>query len=239
MSIPNSNQWLCIGGRHGKTNHQEEIIDIGEKCPICGLPETNILEEHKPKIFLAALILIIAVFFVYYKLLRKEEQKQITKEEQQQNNFQRASAAHYNLISEVFTPIKQKATELESDIETKTTQIREEIRGNRESGEPGCGDNCKQLKNEKEQLEAKYNKIIPILTDLKPLFEYELEGKSPEEIFNKDMQAIGKVPQNCLPEDQEFDCLPQKYQGILNPSFPKYEELRNIYFGKNYNSSSQ
>ena len=37
------------------------------------------------------------------------------------------------------------------------------------------------------------------------------------------------VTDNCLPEEQDFDCLPEEYEGSLDPKNPKYQELRSRY----------
>ena len=107
--------------------------------------------------------------------------------------------------------------------------IENEIAGNRVSGLPGCGKRCKQLKNEKEELEEKLIQLTPTKNNLQEVFQSEKPaGNTPGDIFKADIQAIGKVPDNCLPQDPEFDCLPEKYEN-LNPQSQEYQKLRNLY----------
>ncbi|MGB7441827.1 MAG: hypothetical protein WA919_12220 [Coleofasciculaceae cyanobacterium] len=169
-----------------------------------------------------SIISVYTSFFAYYDTLVGQERKQKT--------IEQATVAHQKLVREVYAPIEQKSDELESEVKTITKRIEQEIKGNRESGLPGCGEICKNLKNEREALEAKIEKLKPTVIKLQPLFEYELENKSPWLIFKTDIKALGQVPPDCLPEDPAFDCLPQGYESILDPNSPQYKQLRDSYF---------
>lgn len=160
-------------------------------------------------------------FFAYYEFLAGAEQTKSAK--------RRAEDARSSLIAEIYTPIDRKVTELESAIDIKAQRIENEIAGNRVSGLPGCGDICKQLKNEKEELEEKRDQLRPTKNKLQKIFQSEqLAGNTPDQIFKADIKAIGKVPNNCLPQDPEFDCLPEKYEN-LNPQTQEYKKLRDLY----------
>lgn len=163
-------------------------------------------------------------FFAYYDAIagRSDESGRI----------EQAQAAHQNLIQEVYNPIEQKAVQLKSDIETQNKLIKEEAEGRRGTGR-GCGSICQKLIKDKEKLLAQQNKLQPIVKNLRPLFEYEVGNKSPQEIFNADIKALAKVPKNCLPENPKFDCFPPQYEGNLDPRNPKYKELRKRYFDPN------
>lgn len=172
-------------------------------------------------ILVGSILSIYTSFFAYYEFLTSEEQKQ--------QAMERASTAHDSLVFEIYTPIERKVSNLKSKIKTKELRIEEEIAGNRASGLPGCGDICKQLKIEREELQDRYNELLPVVNNLKPLFEYQTEEKTPKAIFDADVRALSKVPNDCLPKDPNFDCLPQKYEQILNPKNTEYEEFRNKY----------
>ena len=183
--------------------------------------------KHAPRLKWLAIaslssISVYTSFFAYYDAIagRSNEGERI----------ERAKTSHQNLIQEVYNPIEQKAIQLKSDIDTNKKKIEEEIAGRRASGLPGCGDICTELTQKNEKLLAQYNKLQPIVKNLRPLFEYQVDNKSPQEIFNADIKALAKVPKNCLPEDPNFDCFPPKYEGSLDPQNTKYEQLRNKYF---------
>ncbi|MEM8720600.1 MAG: hypothetical protein AAGE84_15070 [Cyanobacteria bacterium P01_G01_bin.39] len=181
--------------------------------------------RHAPKLKWLAVasfgvLSIYTSFFAYYEFLTGEEQRQSAQ--------QRAETAHNGLIAEIYTPIENKIVGLESQIAIKAQRIENEITGNRVSVLPGCGDICQQLKIEREDLEQNLAQLSPVEETLQPLFKYDLTGKSPEEIFAADIRAIASVPLNCLPQDLEFDCLPEQYEN-LDPSSSQYQELRDRY----------
>ncbi|AFZ38320.1 hypothetical protein Sta7437_4892 (plasmid) [Stanieria cyanosphaera PCC 7437] len=190
------------------------------------LSTSRYILNHAPKrrwltILVGSTLSIYTSFFAYYEFLTSEGQKQ--------QALERASTAHDSLVFEVYTPIERKVSNLKSEIETKELRIEEEIAGNRASGLPGCGSICKQLKNEKEELQNRYNKLLPVAKNLKSLFEYQIEGKTPKAIFETDLRALSKVSNDCLPEDPNFDCLPQEYERVLNPRSTDYREFRGKY----------
>ncbi|MEO0834557.1 MAG: hypothetical protein AAFY16_00855, partial [Cyanobacteria bacterium J06642_3] len=180
--------------------------------------------NHAPKrrwltILIGSILSIYTGFFAYYEFLTGEQRR---------TPQQRAEDAHNRLIEEIYNPIKNKIVGLESQIAIKAQRIENEIAGNRVAGLPGCGDICQQLKIEREDVEQNFAQLSPVEETLRPLFEYDLTGKSPEEIFALDIRAIASVPLNCLPQDLEFDCLPEQYES-LDPSSSQYQELRDLY----------
>ena len=168
-----------------------------------------------------SLVSIYTSFFAYYNFL--------TSEKQFQDDAARASSAHQNLVSEVFIPLQNKADEIERSLVIQDRLIEEELEGNRVSGISGCGDICRTLKVERENLQNQYDQIRPVVSELEPLFKYSLEGKTPEDIFEADIKALTEVPLNCFPQDPSFECIPQSYAGAFNPVDPRYTELRAKY----------
>ena len=184
-----------------------------------------------------SIISVYTSFFAYYDTLVSETRKK--------DGLNRAISAHQNLVREIFTPIEEKAQQLENEIKSKDKQIEDEIDGQRRSGLTGCGDICKDLKDEREKLQIRLNQVKPVVNKLRPLFQYDLEVKKtqddqkpqddlqikePQEIFNADRKALAQVKPKCLPTEPEFVCLPEKYNGSLDPLNPKYKELQAKYF---------
>lgn len=160
-------------------------------------------------------------FFAYYDFLVSEKREE--------DNLSRAISAHQNLVADVFIPIQEKANQLKRQIEIKDRHIDDEVAGERRSGLVGCGEICQSLKAEREDLKDRYEQIYPIVVNLEPFFQYDLEGKQPADILKADLDALKLVPQNCLPKEPEFSCLPEQYKGILNPLDSRHTELRSKY----------
>jgi hypothetical protein len=182
--------------------------------------------KHSPRLkWLAvgsfSIISIYTSFFAYYDFLTASKAKQ--------DSLSRATSAHQNLVQEVFAPIKGQAEQLEGEIKSKDNQIQQEIAGKRRSGLEGCGQTCKDLKDEREALQVNLDQISPVVNRLEPLFQYNLQGKTAQSIFETDLKALAEVQQNCLPSKPEFVCLPEKYVGSLDPNNPKYNALRSTY----------
>jgi hypothetical protein len=161
-------------------------------------------------------------FFTYYELMTAGDKKIRV--------YDRAVSAHQNLVSDVFTPIQGEIEKLESGIKTKENEIVAEKKAKRASGLSGCGSNCGELIQEKEILEAQFNKDKPLLDRLKPLFEYDASKITAEKVFDLDRKALGSVTLNCLPSNPTFVCLPNEYTNVLNPQSPKYENFKKKYF---------
>ncbi|NEP82256.1 MAG: hypothetical protein F6K39_31390 [Okeania sp. SIO3B3] len=81
-------------------------------------------------------------------------------------------------------------------------------------------------------MQNQLNQVNQVAQELRPFFYYDLEGKEPEEIFNEDRKALAQVKPQCLPIEPEFVCLPEKYNGSLDPLNPKYKELQSKYFDR-------
>jgi hypothetical protein len=185
----------------------------------------NLKEFPKLKWSVVAALSLLSIytsFFSYYEVF--------TQGKRATDSRIRAISAHQNLVSDVFTPLQDKEQELKSAIESKDKQIEEEIRGNRESGKNGCGDICKGLKRDREKLQLKFDRVSPVVNKLKPLFDYEILTKKPQDIFDSDIKAIAAVKPNCLPSEPQFVCLPEKYQGVLDPLNPRNKKFHQTYF---------
>ncbi len=169
-----------------------------------------------------SIISIYSSFFAYYDILVAEAREK--------DGLNRAISAHKNLVNEVFIPIEEKAQQLENEINIRDKLIKEETNERRSSGLAGCGKICKDLKDERENLQIMLNQVKQVVNKLRPFFEYDLEGKEPEEVFDADRKALAKLQQKCLPTEAEFVCFPEKYNGSLDPLNPKYKELQSKYF---------
>ncbi|NEQ75490.1 MAG: hypothetical protein F6K23_22010 [Okeania sp. SIO2C9] len=163
-------------------------------------------------------------FFAYYDYLVVETREK--------DGFNRAISAHQNLVREIFTPIEEKAQQLENEIKSKDAEIERELKGEGLTGIVGDGPRVEQLRREKDKLLIRFDQVKPVANELRPLFDYDLEGKEPQEIFNADRKALAQVKPKCLPTEPEFVCLPEKYNGSLDPLNPKYKKLQEKYFDK-------
>ena len=130
-------------------------------------------------------------FFAYYDFLTESNQISIASD--------KAVQAHTQLLSEVYTPLKKRLDELDSQLKTIRQQRDREIKGQDETGIPGYGPKAKALTIQANQLESKANQLSPIVTNLEKKFDYVTTGKNPEEILKADRQALGQVPQEYLP----------------------------------------
>ncbi|ABG51155.1 hypothetical protein Tery_1900 [Trichodesmium erythraeum IMS101] len=165
-------------------------------------------------------------FFAYYDLLNRETREK--------TRIELANSGHQSLVGEFFTPIQNKVNSLESEIGIINKKIEKETQGERGGRPKGCGKVCQQLKEEREILEEQKAQLKPLVNRLQPLFNYNVEGKSPKEIFDTDFKALSKVGENCLPKELlsqlEITCLPDQYLKALNPqNSENYERLRLTY----------
>ena len=164
-------------------------------------------------------------FFAYYDLLNRETREK--------TRIELANSGHQSLVGEFFTPIQNKVNSLESEIGIINKKIEKETQGERGGRPKGCGKVCQQLKEEREIVEVQKAQLEPLVNRLQPLFNYNVEDKSPKEIFQTDLKALSKVGENCLPKELlselEITCLPDKYLRALNPQNPEYKELKLTY----------
>lgn len=120
--------------------------------------------------------------------------------------------------------MKKKAQQLENKIQSKEAEIKREKEGKGSTATVGEGLKFQQLTKEKNELQAIFDQVKPVADKYRPLFNYDLEGKKPEEIFNKDLYAISQVESKCLPTEPEFVCVPEEYDGVFNDKDPKSKE---------------
>lgn len=125
-------------------------------------------------------------FFTYYGYLAgKADDKQA---------LDRAVQAHQRLVAEVYTPMKVRLTKLEGEAETLRVMAKQEKEIGLTTGEIGCGEKCRLFKQQAIKKENEVKQFASILEELRPKFEYDVEGLKPEEILNKDRQALAAVP---------------------------------------------
>jgi len=183
--------------------------------------------RHRPKIkwLVTGCLTIFSVytsFFAYYQLLTQEQQ--IT------DSRNRAISAHQNTISKIFTPINNKSEGLTNEIKNLNLLIEQEEAGDRISGLSGCDVECKKLKLQREVIQEQLAQVSPVVENLKPLFQYDLDNKDTQYIFRSDLKAIAQVTRNCLPSEPEFVCLPDEYMDVLDPQSSKHRKFRSTYF---------
>lgn len=182
--------------------------------------------RHRPKIkwLVTGCLTIFSVytsFFAYYELLTQNQQ--IT------DSRNRAISAHQNTISKIFTPINNKSEELINEVKRLNILIEQEEAGDRISGQSGCDVECNKLKLQREVIQNQLAQVSPVVENLKPLFQYDLENKETQDIFQSDLKAIAQVTRNCLPSEPKFVCLPDEYVGVLDPQSSKYRQFRSTY----------
>jgi hypothetical protein len=183
--------------------------------------------RHRPKIkwLVTGCLTIFSVytsFFAYYELL--------TKEQQIENSRNRAISAHQNLASEIFTPISDKSAQLNNEINRLNQLIIDEEEGRRVSGLEGCGPKCEELILKRENIQNQLAQVRPVVENLRPLFQYDLNNKDPQAIFQSDLEAISQVTRNCLPPYPDFVCLPDEYVDVLDPQSSQHQRFRSTYF---------
>lgn len=164
-------------------------------------------------------------FFAYDYLL--------TGEKREKERIELANSGHKSLVGAVFTPIKHKVNWLETEIEELKKIIDTEKKFGREGRPRGCGPECQKLQTKQEKLEKQMAQVESLVNRLNPFFNYNLEDKSPREIFAADLEALSEVGENCLPKDLlselEITCLPDKYLRALKLQDPEYKQLRSTY----------
>jgi hypothetical protein len=182
--------------------------------------------KHRPKlkwlvIGLLSFVSVYTSFFAYYELLTQGQQ--IT------DSRNRAISAHQNTISKIFTPINNKSEELINEVKRLNLLIEQEEAGDRISGKSGCDVECNKLKSQREVIQNQRDQVSPVVNNLKSLFQYDLENKETQDIFQSDLEAIAQVTRNCLPSKPKFVCLPDEYVGVLDPQSSKYRQFRSTY----------
>jgi hypothetical protein len=183
--------------------------------------------KHRPKIkwLVTGCLTIFSVytsFFAYYELL--------TQKQQTENSRNRAISAHQKLVSEIFAPISDKSEELSNEIDRLNSLIKYEEAWRRFSGEEGCGIECRKLLSERENIQNQFAQVRPVVEDLKPSFQYNLDNMKPQSIFQSDLKAISQVTRNCLPPYPDFVCLPDEYVDVLDPQSSQHQRFRSTYF---------
>jgi hypothetical protein len=130
-------------------------------------------------------------FFTYYDALAQDSRTA--------NNYDHALIAHQNLRASVYTPLSQKLAELQSQASFYEAQRKQEISGQGVSGEQGFGQEARSFAENTQKTQAEIAKLQPIINQLKSHFEYDTKDLKPEQILEKDRNALARVPKEHLP----------------------------------------
>lgn len=148
-----------------------------------------------------ATISIYTSFFAYYDTL-VGPQREIER-------FDRAVAAHQEIVSDVYTPLRQRKTTLNSEISVLTERYNDEISNVFGTGATH-GPRAEAIYKERETKQRELIQVEETIRSLEPLFNRELTNKSPgeispEEIYRADIQALAAVPKQYLPPEYQVD----------------------------------
>lgn len=147
--------------------------------------------NHAPKRkWTAALILsffsIYTSFFSYYGELTKDLDKQ--------NKVNKAINAHANLKLEVLTSMENSLRLKKEKADEKQKLFKgEETKGLDSGNGGGYGDNARKLEKEFNDASIAYENLKSLINQLRPKFEYDIEGLNANEIYRKDLQAFSSV----------------------------------------------
>lgn len=147
-------------------------------------------------------------FFAYYDFLTGSGKKR--------EAIQIAIIASQQVRSEVLAPLETNVRQLEGEIQQLKTERQKEIDGSEAGYLPGEGPKAQALQRQILLKENELAKLKPNVEEFQRKFLSPRKEDSPEEIFQKTIQALELVPNEYRP---------QKYQGDLN-------KLRSIFFDK-------
>ncbi len=127
-------------------------------------------------------------FFCYYDIL--------TAEISQTRAEIIAVDAHQSLISSVFTPLERQAIKLEKELNELQELARREENEGLTTGQTGCGEKCRQFKQQATSKKAELEEFNKLVADLRPKFEYDITGLKANEIYKKDREALASVEES-------------------------------------------
>ncbi|MEA5604808.1 hypothetical protein [Nostoc sp. UHCC 0252] len=169
--------------------------------------------KHAPKlkwltIASFSIISVYTSFFAYYDTLTSPQSKK--------SDLNKALAAHQESVSNVYSPLRKRVTDLEGEISALNNQIPKEEGGQGVTGLVGHGTETKKLIEKRNQLEIELNKLKPTVDSLQKVFNYETKNKSPEDILQADIKALGAVPKEYLPKEYSgnLESLRKKYLDV-------------------------
>ncbi|GGA17390.1 hypothetical protein [Okeania sp. KiyG1] len=139
-------------------------------------------------------------FFTYYGELAQETNEK--------RAMDRAIQAHNRLVSEVYTPMEDSLRDLQREAERLRAIAEAEKERGIDSGFVGYGEEARKRDKLALEKEIKAENFQKTVNELRPLFEYNLENLKPQDILQKDGEALSSAPQefrNNYPELKRGD----------------------------------
>lgn len=126
-------------------------------------------------------------FFTYYKELAGEASEKLAHD--------RAALAHQKFVADLYTPMKDRLKQLEDEAASARVLAEAEKSRGVQSG-LGGGYEAEARKLDLQALgsENKAKNFKSTVEKLRPKFDYEIKGLQPNEILDKDRQALTEVP---------------------------------------------
>lgn len=125
-------------------------------------------------------------FFTYYSFMASEADRK--------QALDRAEKAHRRLVAQVYTPLTDRMTKLKAEAETLRAKADQEAEIGLTTGVTGKGPVARAFIEKAIEKENEARRFAAMVEQLRPKFEYEVEGLEPEEILRKDRQALAAVP---------------------------------------------
>lgn len=126
-------------------------------------------------------------FFTYYGQL-------ISKDEAVEQQTGQAKVEHAELVDKVFSAHKSESERLREAARVRRKQAEEERSRGSNTGVPGYGARAKAMFDEANELEVKADALAADVARLEPLFDYDLDGLSPQDIHDHDLAAWRNAP---------------------------------------------
>jgi hypothetical protein len=143
-------------------------------------------------------------FFTYYTTLASETNKQLA--------YNKAVQAHNRLIEDVYTPIKERLSQLQEDSKITRRKAQEEASIGLTTGITGRGPVAQSFEEQALEKEEEAKQFASTVEELEPKFEYDLKGLEPKDILERDGQALAAVPEKFRNHYQDL-----KRTSYINP----------------------
>ncbi|TAG90732.1 MAG: hypothetical protein EAZ09_21790 [Oscillatoriales cyanobacterium] len=126
-------------------------------------------------------------FFTYYKELAGEASEKLAHD--------RAALAHQKFVADLYTPMKDSLKQLEDEAASaRVLAEAEKSRGVQSGLGGGYETEARKLDLQALGSENKAKNFKSTVEKLRPKFDYEIKGLKPNEILDKDRQALTEVP---------------------------------------------
>ncbi|MDF5711447.1 MAG: hypothetical protein PUP90_28170 [Nostoc sp. S4] len=107
----------------------------------------------------------------------------------------KATQAHNKLVADVYTPMNDYLSQLQQDAKILRRKADEEVDTGLTTGIVGRGKVAKNFEEQALEKEEEAKQFEKTVNDLRPKFNYDLKGLPPEEILERDRDALATVPQ--------------------------------------------